>query len=159
MDTQIADKVINSPSGTIISTQFVCRDVLAVSKKTQEMTYFVGFAKNDAPLHRLVGDGEAYSLLIRAINNRTRERNYFRLYTELLDGTITDEEFDAELAKNEDKYVVSMDKPVTIDELHEMVALCKQVLDVTSSEDIASLFSLNPNELDLCYKKLKLAQM
>ena len=40
-----------------------------------------------------------------AINNRTRERNYFKLYSSLLENKISDEEFDRLIDENPDMYV------------------------------------------------------
>ena len=37
----------------------------------------------------------AIDMLVQAFNNRTRQRNYFRLYCDLLDGQLSDEDFDA----------------------------------------------------------------
>lgn len=47
-------------------------------------TAFVGVADNKA-VNIVTSMNRMSQLLIRAVNNRTRERNYFRLYNQLLE--------------------------------------------------------------------------
>lgn len=46
-------------------------------------------------------------LLMRALNNRTRERNYANICLMLAEGQISEEEFEREISTNENRYVVS----------------------------------------------------
>ena len=61
-------------------------------------TAFVGVADNKA-VNMVTSMDRMSQLLIRAVNNRTRERNYFKLCNQLLDKEITDEEFEKEIER------------------------------------------------------------
>ena len=75
----------------------------------QDITVFAGAATTSAFTRTLIGqDNRLEDLYVRAINNRTRERNYFKLYSSLLRGDISDDDFDEEIDKNEDDYVVPL---------------------------------------------------
>lgn len=50
-------------------------------------TAFVGVADNKA-VNIVTSMNRMSQLLIRAVNNRTRERNYFRLYNQLLEDLV-----------------------------------------------------------------------
>ena len=62
---------------------------------TKGHTIFAGISSCYTFSERITGKlfefDKAVSLLIRAINNRTIERNYFKLYSELLDRIITED--------------------------------------------------------------------
>lgn len=82
-------------------------------------------------------------LLIRAVNNRTRERNYFKLYNQLLDKEITDEEFDKEIEENEDDYVVSNSEEADISDVKLALSLSPYLKDVKDVDDMADVFSFS----------------
>lgn len=84
-----------------------------------------------------------YKMLINAINNRTRERNYFRLYSELKDEIISEEEFERKLDSSEDDFVVCTDIIPSMEDVKKALFLSKQIKDVETSEDLSSLFSFD----------------
>lgn len=86
-------------------------------------------------------------MFIRAVNNRTRERNYFKLYCDLLDGNITEEDFDTEIDKNEDKYVTSQNKEATIEDIELALAVSPKLMDVKDPNDMAELFSFSEESM------------
>jgi hypothetical protein len=69
-------------------TGYTCHKVLVISQ-------------GDAFLKTISGEGDALKLLLKAVNNRTIERDYFKLYCEMLDSSITEEEFDKLIELNE----------------------------------------------------------
>lgn len=81
------------------------------------------------------------SLLIRAINNRTRERNYFRKYCELLEQEITDEEFDREIEDHPDDYAISTDQIASREDMALALSISPRIMEVDSVEDLSDLFS------------------
>lgn len=90
---------------------------------------------------------------ISAVNNRTRERNYYILYSRLADGEISDEDFDRLLDENPDNYVVNTFNSPSIEEFEEAWALSKQILNVDSVGDVEILFSFDENDtLKICKK-------
>lgn len=79
----------------------------------QDITLFADTATTSAFTRTLVGqDNRLDDLYIRAINNRTRERNYFKLYSSLLRGDISDEDFDEEIDKNENVRFIHVERIV-----------------------------------------------
>lgn len=114
------------------------------------VTIFAGVSKNNAFFEFLNGGiaGKMHDLFIRAINNRTIERNYFRLYIDLLEDVITEEEFNKELEEHEDDYVIQNDIYPSKEDLELALRLSDSIKDVQSSEDISSLFSFNSTIVD-----------
>lgn len=109
-------------------------------------TAFVGVADNKVA--NIVTSMDRMSqLLVRAVNNRTRERNYFKLYNRLLDKEITDEEFDKEIDENEDDYVVANDKEADMNDIEVALSLCPYLKDVKDVDDMADLFSFSSNSI------------
>lgn len=115
-----------------------------------EMHHTVSLSTNDG--FRKVLSGEAYTeaneMLITAVNNRTKERDYFRLYCEMLDGTITEEEFMEILDNNEEDYIVDEDKEPSVSEISLALRLAKRLRGVESINDLSALFSYNPDSLE-----------
>ena len=109
-------------------------------------TAFVGVADNKA-VNIVTSMDRMSQLLIRAVNNRTRERNYFRLYNQLLDKEITDEEFDKEIDEHEDDYVVSNNEEADINDIEVAISLCPYLKDVKDVDDMADLFSFSGNSI------------
>lgn len=108
-------------------------------------TTFAGTAENRIlPTVVSVLSGTREKLLLDAVNNRTRERNYYQLYSQLLENTITDEEFDKELDNNPDDYVVPTNKIPSETELYEAFRLADIIKGIRSMGDLESLFSFNP---------------
>lgn len=114
--------------------------ILSVSNGVQ--TAFVGVAENKA-LNMVTSIDRMSQLLIRAVNNRTRERNYFRLYNQLLEKEITEEEFDKEIDEKEDEYVVSNNEEAGKNDIEIALALCSYLKDVKDVDDMADLFSFS----------------
>ena len=96
---------------------------------------------------------EAIDLLYKAVDNRTKERDYFRLYCDLLDNTITEEEFDKIINEHMDEYVVKEDYEPDLRRLSVAIELSKSIRNINTVEDLASLFSFNINKIKALAKK------
>ena len=105
--------------------------------KGQPLTGFVGISSNFDFLSMPV------DLLRTAVNNRTRERNYFRLLSQYLSEELSADDFDKEIEQNEDKYVLCCDCEPTRAQFMMACYLSKGLLDVDSSDDFLSLFSFS----------------
>lgn len=99
-------------------------------------------------------DGSREQMLVDAINNRTRERNYYHLYSRLLEGEITEDEFDREIDENTDDYVISTDKIPTEQEFHDAIALADHIKGIETTGDIETLFSFSGKEFNDYCKRL-----
>jgi hypothetical protein len=115
-----------------------------------KMHHAISVSKGDEFINIISGraSDEIIDMLLDAVNNRTRERNYFQLYCNLLDGSITDQEFDETIAKNEDDYIVDESKTPSLHEASLALKLSRRIKNVDSINDVSSLFSFNPNSLE-----------
>ena len=127
---------------------------VAVSNDSDNNVVFAGVSEGNAVINRMIGLDyeEVVELMTKAVNNRTRQRNYFRLYSQMCDGEITEEEFYNTIETNEDDYVVEESEIPTKERLMHALKLIKGLKDVKSSEDISTLFSFDSAETD---KKLE----
>lgn len=107
---------------------------------------FMGVAEKGV-VSELISVDHTRDLLIRAVNNRTRERNYFRKYCELLQGSITDEDFDNEIESNEDEYVVSENETADLNDINTAIELSPKIKDVKDVDDMATLFSFSRSSI------------
>lgn len=82
-------------------------------------------------------------LLITAINNRTRERNYANICLQLAEGQISEDEFEKEIMDNENRYVISFRDKTTSEEILIASQLTEKILDVNTEDDFQELFSIN----------------
>lgn len=105
-------------------------------------TVFAGVADNKV-IDVVFSLDRMSQLLIRAVNNRTRERNYFRKYTELLEGDITEEEFDREIEEHEDDYVVSNNEDADAEDIKIAMFLAQFLKDVDYADDMSDIFSFS----------------
>ena len=121
-----------------------------VADSRYELHQTVSLSTND--VFKKVLSGEAYKeaneMLITAVNNRTKERDYFRLYCELLDGSITEEEFMEILDNNEHDFIVDEDLEPSVSEISLALRLAKRLRGVESINDLSALFSFNPDSLE-----------
>lgn len=118
-------------------------------------TFFAGAFKNHiAPRVISMLEGTRERMLVDAVNNRTRERNYYQLYSRLLENEISEEEFDNEIDENPDDYVISTDKVPSEIEFHEAIALSDHIKGIETTGDIESLFSLNGEVFNEYCKRL-----
>ena len=116
---------------------------------------FSGVAAEESFTNLTLTEDNKTDLLIRAINNRTRERNYFKLLSSLLENEITEEEFDQEIDQNEDEYVVSTDQKVDLNSLKFILSNYKRIKDVNDMDDLSALFSLDKKLLNRIIEKSK----
>jgi hypothetical protein len=86
-------------------------------------------------------------LMTRAINNRTRERNYFKLYCDMLDGNITEDEFGREIEQNEDKYIIKQDCDASVEDIEVTLEVSPSIMDVKSPDDMAEIFSFSEKSM------------
>lgn len=82
-------------------------------------------------------------LMVKAINNRTRERNFTRLSEQLALGEISEDEFNRAIDEREEEYVIKCDiKPSEMD-MKVAAYLAPQLMDVEDTDDLAVLFSFD----------------
>lgn len=95
------------------------------------------------------------NMLLRAINNRTRERNYANICLQLAEGQITEEEFENEIANNENRYVISFAEHTSPEEIKVAALLANEVLDVDTEDDFRELFSIGSASLSNLTKAIE----
>ena len=99
-------------------------------------------------------ESKIINLLFTAVNNRTIERNFFKKYCDMLDGTISENDFEGYIQNDEKEYIV--DESITPDLETVELALCliKKIKNVDTVNDLSSLFSFNPGALDNLIHKI-----
>ena len=90
---------------------------------------------------------QQFDLLITAFNNRTRELNYYILYSRLLGGYVTQSEFDKEIETNPDKYVVNSPRPRTGDEIMYAALISQNLMNVDETGEFQALFEIDDESL------------
>ena len=121
-------------------------DVQMISVNNGVYTAFAGVATNKL-VNFISSLDRASQLLVRAVNNRTRERNYFRKYCELLENEITEEEFDRENDEHEDEYVIANTEEADADDIRLALSLCPYLKDVQDVDAMADIFSFNERSI------------
>lgn len=118
--------------------------VIAIQDK--DRVTFAGVA-NKARFFSISTADRLKELMTRAINNRTRERNYFKLYCDMLDGKITEDEFDREIEQNEDKYIIKQDCDASVEDIEVALEVSPSIMDVKSPDDMAEIFSFSEKSM------------
>lgn len=125
--------------------------VIAIQDNDKDRVAFAGVV-NKAKFFNISTADRMKELMTRAINNRTRERNYFKLYCNMLDGNITEEEFDKEIEENEDKYIIKQNKDASIEDIEVALEVSPSLMDVTSPDDMAEVFSFSEKSMQKSIK-------
>ena len=139
---------------TSISRRFcICSEKLemVVAECSDDSCLFCGKVESSSFISRLINgiDDDLFSMLCHAIDNRTIERNYFKLLSDFLDGLITEEEFDAELLAHEDSYVVSTDIKPSLEQVEKALYIVEKLKHkIDNSSELSTLFSFNPTLTD-----------
>lgn len=120
--------------------------VIAIQDNNKDRVTFAGVA-NKARFFSISTADRLKELMTRAINNRTRERNYFKLYCDMLGGNITEDEFDREIEQNEDKYIIKQDCNASIEDIEVALEVSPSIMDVKSPDDMAEIFSFSEKSM------------
>lgn len=123
---------------------------VALQPNGSDNVLFAGVSEGLSVINRIVGIDymEVQELLTRAVNNRTRQRNFFQLQNSMLSGEITEDEFYKRIEENADDYVVEeMERP-TQKRLYNALYLSQSIKDVHNSEDLSNLFSFDSGTTD-----------
>lgn len=120
--------------------------VIAIQDNNRDRVTFAGVA-NKARFFSISTADRLKELMTRAINNRTRERNYFKLYCDMLGGNITEDEFDKEIEQNEDKYIIKQDCDASIEDIEVALEVSPSIMDVKSPDDMAEIFSFSEKSM------------
>lgn len=119
-------------------------------QEDNDITHFAGVgptASIQGFFTRIVHVDRLSELLIRAVNNRTRERNYFKKLVEFFQDEITEEEFDKEIEENENEYVITTNEIPTREDLALACEVSKYIKDVKDVDDFSALFSFNQESM------------
>lgn len=92
-------------------------------------------------------------LLVTAVNNKIRECNYLKLHSELLSGSISEEEFDRIIDENEDDYVITEDQIPSEELLSRAIEISKLIKGINSMEDFTGLFSFDYSKIESLIKR------
>lgn len=118
---------------------------------------FSGVSEGMSVINRMIGTDYSVmlDLMTRAVNNRTRQRNYFQLQSSMLEGLISEDEFYKRIEENEDDYVVEEMEQPSLERVYDALLLSQNIKDVNNSEDFATLFSFDSISTDKELEKLE----
>lgn len=118
---------------------------------------FSGVSEGMSVINRMIGTDYRVmlDLMTRAVNNRTRQRNYFQLQSSMLEGLISEDEFYKRIEENEDDYVVEEMEQPSLERVYDALFLSQNIKDVNNSEDFATLFSFDSFSTDKELEKLE----
>ncbi len=140
---------MNKTSSVFISDGFSAK-ILTTEKDGYQNHLVIASSIGGAFIDVLTGRyaDKALELLLVAVNNRTKERDYFRLYCDMLDGSITEKEFDNEIERNLKDYVVD-NSCIPSREVAELaLRLSEHIKSVSTIEDLNSLFSFDADKVN-----------
>lgn len=129
-----------------VTCQSEGKHIIAIQNGDSE-TYAVAGVMKKTELFNIDLTERLKKILIRAVNNRTRERNYFKLYCEMLDGIITEEDFDKEIDSHEDKYVINQNEDASIEDIELALEIYPDLMDVKDPNDMAEVFSFSDKSM------------
>ena len=82
-------------------------------------------------------------ILIDAINNVTKQRNYCRLLIDKLSGDITQKEYEEELRNHSDEYTIIRNNNVSAEDIDLLADLSKYIKGVDTLENFFDLFGIS----------------
>jgi hypothetical protein len=154
---------INIYSGSSNSNEPILTQVLTDSYLVQTCNIYqegeyviqkaIVVSKGDEFLKTVSGNTDVIKLLLTAVNNRTIERDYFKLYCEMLDSSITEEEFDEIIASNGNDYIVNETDEPDENQIKAALQLANHIKGVNSVNDFTSLFSFSIKKLEAILDK------
>ena len=148
---------INELGQVVMAGQMKDGSFVALQQNGNGNVVFSGVSEGMSVINRMIGTdyGEMLELMIRAVNNRTRQRNFFQLQNSMLEGMISEEEFYKRIEESEDDFVVEeMEKP-SLKRVYDALLLSQRIKDVKNSEDFATLFSFDSIAADKVLEKLE----
>ncbi|WP_195552971.1 hypothetical protein [Bacteroides eggerthii] len=147
----------NNEVGTVITYHMDGATVHTLKPTDSDTIFIAGVSNGDSFINQITGKSfeNIYNFLIKAVNNRTVERDYFRLYSELASGMISEEEFEKEIDENEDNYVIQNNIIPSKEDLQLALNIARDIKEVDTSEDLSSLFSFNSIEIEKLLPSIK----
>lgn len=148
------DNISYSEAGAVIA---VMNDgFVSAAQISPTQCVFAGFGHHNVVKRMIEPDQtETVKMLICAVNNRTRQRNYFRLLSEVLQGNISDDDFDRIIDENPDDYVLSETDVPDERKMLNALMLSRDIKDVNNTEDISMLFSFDSAVTDRIARQLE----
>lgn len=147
---EVKASVMGNGTETLISGELKDGKFVAIAPHDSDNVVFMGVSEGNSVINRIMGFdiNEIKELLIRAVNNRTRQRNYFRLYSQMLEKEISEDCFYKILDEHEDDFVISEAHKPTKEQVMLALKLSAKIKDVENSEELADLFSFDSAETD-----------
>lgn len=145
----IVNPSVDSGEQAVTVVSYTGSDTQYVAVRNDEDVYFQGHTSCRILVDLLSGESISRfrNLAIRAINNRTRERNFARLCDKLSSGEIDDRTYESLLEEDSDEYIIKCDVKPTEQDLKMAASLAPDLMDVSDTDDLAILFSFDETEI------------
>lgn len=96
---------------------------------------------------------------VKAIDNLIKKNNFLQLSIEFDQEMISEEEFDYELEKNEDKYLIRIEEHFSPQDFKHVIEILHRLDSTLTSDQVAEIFSIPfdkvNNEIDYQVKSIK----
>lgn len=83
------------------------------------------------------------NLLIKAIGNLLKKNEFLQLYIQMIDGQISEEEYEVELQENSDKYFISMEPIANEEQFEVLIKIVRDFPKQLSLDECSEIFGIS----------------
>lgn len=118
-------------------------------KKPNSISYIKGSANQFVEnIYDVVKDGENREVLyLKAIDNLMKQKNFINLNYQLSNEFISEDEYNIELEKNENKYLININESLNKGKLRYITQIIKKLRADLTDDDISEMFSIELNNI------------
>ncbi len=96
---------------------------------------------------------ESEKYYVKALRNLLKKINIYELYQQLNNETITEEEFNDEISKNKDKYIINLNNNIDKKDIFIINKIMEKIGIGLSCDAISEMFSIDPVAFDSILEK------
>ncbi|MDR6302184.1 hypothetical protein [Mesonia maritima] len=98
--------------------------------------------------HILQENHEKETFYIKAIKNLIKQKEYLNLLYQVSNEFISEEEFNLELDKNEEKYLININEKLTSRKLKLLSNIIDNLEEPLSEDEVSEMFSVRTNRIE-----------
>lgn len=88
------------------------------------------------------------NLYLRAIRNLHKKISFIKLYNQLLEGDITEEDYEKELSERSDKYAIEVKINDNYDEFSTIVDIARKIQEEITIDEASEMFGISLSKKD-----------
>lgn len=113
------------------------------------------FSNYFTPIHRVQHCKKKEVFFVTAIKNLRKKINFISLNNDFQNGDISDEEFESEIEKNPEKYVINVFNASTVDDINILYEVIDDIKERFNEDEIAETFSIDVSNKTYNIEKVK----